>query len=59
MGYRSTKELVEDLERNGHLLRISQEVDPHLEMAEIQREIYQKHFKNAFIFEEDIEIDKL
>jgi 4-hydroxy-3-polyprenylbenzoate decarboxylase len=32
---------VEDLERNGHLLRIAEEVDPHLEAAEIQRRVYQ------------------
>ena len=41
MGYRSTRECVEALEKNGQLLRITEEVDPHLEMAEIQRRIYQ------------------
>ena len=41
MGYRNTKECIEDLEKHGHVLRISEEVDPHLEMAEIQRRIYQ------------------
>jgi 4-hydroxy-3-polyprenylbenzoate decarboxylase len=41
MGYRSTQECIADLEKHGHLLRISEEVDPHLEMAEIQRRIYQ------------------
>ena len=40
MGYRSTKELVEDLEKSGRLIRITQEVDPYLEMAEIQRQTY-------------------
>ncbi len=42
MGYRSTRECVEALEKNGQLLRITEEVDPHLEMAEIQRRIYQE-----------------
>ncbi|MEE9171705.1 MAG: hypothetical protein V3U41_02205, partial [candidate division NC10 bacterium] len=37
MGYRSLIECVLDLERNGHLVRVTEEVDPHLEMAEIQR----------------------
>ncbi|MCH2204834.1 MAG: UbiD family decarboxylase [Lentisphaerales bacterium] len=42
MGYRSTKECVDDLEKNGHLIRIKEEIDPNLEIAEIQRRIYQK-----------------
>ncbi|MCF7863797.1 MAG: UbiD family decarboxylase, partial [Kiritimatiellales bacterium] len=41
MGYRSTKECIDDLDKHGHLLRIAEEVDPDLEMAEIQRRIYQ------------------
>jgi 4-hydroxy-3-polyprenylbenzoate decarboxylase len=41
MGYRSLRACVEDLERNGHLLRIVEEVDPYLEMAEIQRRVYE------------------
>ena len=41
MGYQSTRECVEALEKHGQLLRIAEEVDPHLEMAEIQRRIYQ------------------
>jgi 4-hydroxy-3-polyprenylbenzoate decarboxylase len=41
MGYQSTRECVEALEKHGQLLRITEEVDPHLEMAEIQRRIYQ------------------
>ena len=41
MGYRSTRACVEDLERNGHLVRISAEIDPRLEMAEIQRRVYE------------------
>ncbi len=32
---------VRDLEKNGHLVRIMEEVDPDLEMAEIHRRVYQ------------------
>ncbi len=39
--YKSTKECVLDLEKNGHLVRIKQEVDPFLQMAAIQRRVYQ------------------
>src|SRR5262249_2768243 len=41
MGYRSLRECVLDLERHGRLRRIAEEIDPHLEMAEIQRRVYQ------------------
>ncbi|RLS57621.1 MAG: UbiD family decarboxylase [Planctomycetota bacterium] len=41
MGYRNLTECVADLERTGQLVRIPHEVDPNLEMAEIQRRIYQ------------------
>ena len=40
MGYRSTRECVQALEKAGQLLRIAEEVDPFLEMAEIQRRVY-------------------
>ena len=40
MGYRSTRECIQALEKHGQLLRISAEVDPYLEMAEIQRRVY-------------------
>ncbi len=40
MGYRNLKACVDDLERNGHLVRLNDEVDPHLEAAEIQRRVY-------------------
>ena len=33
MGYKNLKECVADLERHGHLKRIRDEVDPHLEMS--------------------------
>ncbi|MDP6114964.1 MAG: UbiD family decarboxylase [Planctomycetota bacterium] len=41
MGYKSLKECVDDLEREGQLVRIEQEVDPYLEAAEIQRQVFQ------------------
>ncbi len=40
MGYPSLQECVLDLERNGQLVRIRDEVDPDLEVAEIQRRVY-------------------
>jgi 4-hydroxy-3-polyprenylbenzoate decarboxylase len=40
MGYRSLRHCVQDLERTGQLVRIEQEVDPHLEAAEIHRRVY-------------------
>ena len=40
MGYRNLQECLADLERHGELLRIDAEVDPHLEIAEIQRRVY-------------------
>ncbi len=43
MRLKSTLDAVKRLEAHGELLRISDEVDPHLEMAEIQRRIYKKH----------------
>lgn len=40
MKHRSTRDVVEDLRRGGRLIEISDSVDPHLEMAEIQRRVY-------------------
>ena len=40
MNYTSLRHCVDDLERNGHLVRVDTEVDPHLEIAEIQRRLY-------------------
>ncbi len=40
MGYRFLSDCIEDLEENGHLIRISDPVDPNLEMAEIHRRVY-------------------
>ena len=40
MSYKSLRGALEDLEQHSQLLRIREEVDPHLEMAEIQRRAY-------------------
>ncbi|MDA1015920.1 MAG: UbiD family decarboxylase [Planctomycetota bacterium] len=40
MGYRTLRDCVTDLERTKQLVRISVEIDPHLEAAEIQRRVY-------------------
>ena len=40
MKYRSLRQCVNDLERHGHLIRVKEEIDPNLEMAEIQRRAY-------------------
>src|SRR5439155_2347193 len=43
MGYPSLRACVLDLERNGQLVHIDEEIDPYLEAAEIQRRVYQAH----------------
>ena len=40
MSYKSLKACVDDLERNGHLVRVAEELDPCLDKAEIQRRLY-------------------
>ncbi len=42
MGYKSLAECIRDLERTGRLKRISREVDPYLEMADIHLETHAK-----------------
>jgi 4-hydroxy-3-polyprenylbenzoate decarboxylase len=42
MGYSTLAECVNDLEKHGHLIRIKEEVDPYLEMAEIHLRIYEQ-----------------
>jgi len=42
MGYRTMGECVADLERRGMLCRIEVEIDPVLEMGEIQRRVYRQ-----------------
>jgi 4-hydroxy-3-polyprenylbenzoate decarboxylase len=39
--YRNLRQCVEDLERSGRLVRLDDEVDAHLEAAEIHRRVYQ------------------
>lgn len=41
MGYRNLQQCVADLEANGHLVRFEEEIDARLEVAEIQRRVYQ------------------
>jgi 4-hydroxy-3-polyprenylbenzoate decarboxylase len=41
MAYKSMIECVRDLEKHGRLIRIKEEVDPYLEMAEIHRRIFE------------------
>ncbi len=40
MGYKNLKECLDDLEKNNHLVRIKEEVDPDLEMAAIHLRVY-------------------
>jgi 4-hydroxy-3-polyprenylbenzoate decarboxylase len=40
MGFRSLQQCVAALEAEGHLVRIDHPVDPHLEIAEIQRRLF-------------------
>lgn len=42
MAYRSLEECLTDLERNGHLIRVTEQVDPYLEMAAIHLRVYEK-----------------
>ncbi|MFD0715496.1 UbiD family decarboxylase [Paenibacillus sp. GCM10027626] len=41
MKYRNLEECVLDLERHGQLVRIKEQVDPHLEMAAIHMKVYE------------------
>ena len=50
MAYSSLREAVRDLEKNGMLLRVKEEVDPNLEMAEIHRQVYDRQGP-AILFE--------
>lgn len=40
MSYPSLRACVSDLERHGHLIRVKEEVDPNLEIAEIHRRVF-------------------
>lgn len=50
MPYSSLQDCINDLEKNGHLIRIKEEVDPHLEMAAIHLRIHEAGGK-AILFE--------
>ncbi|MGF7184107.1 4-hydroxy-3-polyprenylbenzoate decarboxylase [Desulfitispora alkaliphila] len=48
--YRNLEECVVDLEKNGHLVRITEEVDPYLEMAAIHLKVFEANGP-ALLFE--------
>ncbi|RFZ82197.1 UbiD family decarboxylase [Mucilaginibacter terrenus] len=50
MGYKSLQACIADLEKHGHLIRIKEEVDPHLQMAAIHLRVYE-HEGPAILFE--------
>ncbi len=50
MAYSSLRDAVRDLERHGMLLRIKEEVDPNLEIAEIHRQVFDRQGP-AILFE--------
>lgn len=50
MAYRSLNECIKDLEKNGMLIRIKEEVDPYLEMSAIHQMVFKK-YKKAVLFE--------
>jgi 4-hydroxy-3-polyprenylbenzoate decarboxylase len=41
MAYRSLEECLTDLEKNGHLVRIKEEIDPYLELAAIHLRVHE------------------
>jgi len=50
MGYPSLQACIADLEKNGRLVRIREEVDPHLQMAAIHLRVFE-HEGPAILFE--------
>jgi 4-hydroxy-3-polyprenylbenzoate decarboxylase len=50
MGYSSLQACIADLEKNGHLVRIKEEVDPYLQMAAIHLRVFE-HQGPAILFE--------
>lgn len=50
MAYKSLNDCILDLEKNGHLIRIKEEVDPYLEMAAIHLKQFEKRGQ-AVLFE--------
>ncbi|WP_339242136.1 UbiD family decarboxylase [Paenibacillus sp. FSL R5-0517] len=41
MNYRNMEDCINDLEQHGHLIRVKEEVDPHLEMAAIHMKVHE------------------
>lgn len=56
MGYKSLRDCVNDLEKNGHLVRVKEEVDPYLEMASIHLRVFEN--QGPAIFYENIKGSK-
>lgn len=52
MGYKNLYETVLDLEKNGHLVRVKEEIDPYLEMAAVHRRVHNQ--KGPALFFENI-----
>ncbi len=50
MGYKSTQECIDDLEKHGKLIRVKEEVNPELEMAAIHLRVFE-HNGPAILFE--------
>ena len=50
MGYPNLQACIADLEKHGHLIRIKEEVDPHLQMAAIHLRVFE-HGGPAILFE--------
>ncbi|MCB9187419.1 MAG: UbiD family decarboxylase [Flavobacteriales bacterium] len=50
MGYRSLEHCIIDLEKNGHLVRVTEQVDPNLEMAAIHLRVFENNGP-ALLFE--------
>jgi 4-hydroxy-3-polyprenylbenzoate decarboxylase len=50
MGYPNLQACITDLEKNGHLIRIKEEVDPYLQMAAIHLRVFE-HQGPAILFE--------
>jgi len=50
MGYKNTKDCVDDLEKHGHLIRIKEEVSSELEMAAIHLRVFENNGP-AILFE--------
>ena len=50
MGYSSLLECIKDLEKNGHLIRIKEEVDPNIDISTYHLDEFRKQGK-ALLFE--------